>query len=100
MKRLLLLGLVLSGCSFVSSLNSARVEQATPTQAKVTALTNGLLTIASTKVITSIKGTDLQPCNLADTYRGVNHGVICKAIKRDFIITLETLGTVAARVTQ
>ena len=100
MKRLFLLGLLFTSCAFVGSLNSTLVEQVSINQVKVTALTNGLLTVASTKVIIGIKGTDLQPCNLAETYRGVNHGVICKAIKRDFTITLETLGTVVARVVQ
>jgi len=96
--KLLFFAVVLMGCSVVSSLNTARVEQITVNQVKVTTLAAGLLTIASTQRITAIRGTDVSPCTLENTYRGTNHGVICKGIKSGFVLNLETLGTVAARV--
>ena len=91
---------LLGGCSVVQSLNTTRLEQTTPNEVKVTTLAAGLLTIASTKVITAIRGSDVQPCSLEKTFRGINHGVICRDVKRVFVVNIETLGTVAARVTQ
>lgn len=92
--------LALGGCSIVQSLNTATVEQVKPNEVRVTTLSSGLLTIASTQIITAIRGADLQPCSLESTFRGEAHGVICKAVQRGFVVNIETLGTVAARVTQ
>ncbi len=96
---LLPLLLCLSSCSIVSSLNTTTLEQVTPNEVKVTTLAAGLLTIASTKQITAIRGSDLQPCSLESTFRGQAHGVICRGVQRGFVVSVETLGTVAARVT-
>jgi hypothetical protein len=99
-KRLLLFSALLFSCAFVASLDSARLEQLKPNEVRVTALANGLLTIASTKQITAIRGTDVSSCSLESTFKGEAHGVICKNIPRGFVVSVETLGTVAARVTQ
>jgi hypothetical protein len=99
-KRLLLFSLLLFSCAFVASLDSTRLEQTKPNEVKVTTLAAGLLTIASTKVITAIRGTDVSPCSLEKTFKGEAHGVICRDITRGFVLSVETLGTIAARVTQ
>jgi hypothetical protein len=99
-KRLLLFSALLFGCAIISSLNTARLEQTKPNEVQVTTLAAGLLTIASTQQITAIRGADVSPCSLEKTFRGEAHGVICRDIKRGFIVSIETLGTVAARITQ
>ncbi len=100
MRKLLLLLLFLGGCSIISSLNTAQVEQVSPSEVRVTTLTSGLLTIASTERITKLRGENILGCTLESTYKGEAHGVICRDVKRGFVVSLETIGTVAARVTQ
>jgi hypothetical protein len=100
MRKLLLLVLLLSGCSIVSSLNTARVEQVTQSEVRVTALTSGLLTIASTENISAFRGADLARCSLESALGVQSRGIICKGVVRGFSVNLDTVGTVAARVTQ
>ncbi len=100
MKRLFALCLLLSACSVVQSLNTATIEQTAANEVKVTTLTSGLLTIASTERITKLRGENILGCTLESTYKGEAHGVICRDVKRGFVVSLETIGTVAARVTQ
>lgn len=99
-KRLPIFSLLLFGCSVISSLNTTRLEQTKPNEVRVTALATGLLTVASTERITRFYGADVSPCSLEKTYKGAEHGVICRDVKRGFVVNVETLGTVAARVTQ
>lgn len=99
-KRLLLFSLLLFGCSVISSLNTTRLEQTKLNEVKVTTLSSGLLTIASTERITRFYGADVSPCSLERTFRGEAHGVICRDVVRGFVVNIETLGTVAARVSQ
>jgi hypothetical protein len=100
MRKLLLLVLLLSGCSIVSSLNTAQVEQVSPNQVKVTTLASGLLTIASTENITAFRGADLSRCSLESALGVQARGIICRGVVRGFVVNLDTVGTVAARVTQ
>lgn len=99
MKKLLFV-LLLSGCAFVSSLQSARVERLDVGTVRVTSLVAGLLTIASSDVITRVYGADIGACSLEATYRGQATGMICKNVKAGFVVGLETVGNVLARVTE
>lgn len=95
----MLLGSI-SGCSIVQSLNTTRVEQIDVNAVKVTALATGLLTIASSEVITKFYGANTTTCVLSDTFKGPDHGIICRDVPVNFTLNLNTLGKVAARVSQ
>ncbi len=92
--------LLLAACSVVTSLNTTTIEQVTPFEVRVTALASGLLTIASTADITRLRSADLSRCSLESALGIQSRGVICRGVVRGFVVSLETTGTVAARVTQ
>ena len=99
MRKLFLLAFLLVGCTFISSFDSTEVTPLTISTTRVTTRVAGNLTVASTEVITDLAGKDLGSCKIVDTFKGVNHGVICLAVKIGFIVDVETLGIVTGRVT-
>jgi hypothetical protein len=86
-----------NACSQVSSLVSASLEQVDTKTVKVTANTSGNLTVASTEVITTQSA--IKDCKIVDTFKGKDHGVLCPKVATGFTVTVETVGTVFARVT-
>ena len=99
MHKLFLFVFLLVGCTFISSFDSTTITPLTPSTTRVVARIAGTLTVASTEAITDLAGKDLSTCKIMDTFKGANHGVICTNIKVDFTIDVESLGVIAARVT-
>lgn len=101
-KKIALLGLMFAftACPFVSSLDSTTVEQLTPQTVRVTTKLAGLLTAYSTEVITKLTGKNLGTCVITTASGKPDQGVICKGVPLGFVLDLETVGKVNARVTQ
>lgn len=103
MKRIkvfaLLMVILLTACAVISSFDSTTIEQLAPQTVRVTTRVPGLLTVYSTKKINDLAGKNLNTCEITTALGKPDQGVICKNVPTKFIVDIETLGSVTARVT-